>query len=90
MSGNRGCFFNTVLFLVIVFVPVLGHILATLMVLPPPRYIRPALLSTAALLPAATVSSLRALEIIWNRMPSQGILFGSATKMILLAVGFCT
>jgi Phospholipase_D-nuclease N-terminal len=33
MSGNRGCFFNTVLFLVIVFVPVLGHILATLMVL---------------------------------------------------------
>ena len=33
MSRNRGCFFNTVLFLVIVFVPVLGHILATLMVL---------------------------------------------------------
>ena len=33
MSSNRGCFFNTVLFLVIVFVPVLGHILATLMVL---------------------------------------------------------
>ena len=33
MSGNRGCFFNTVLFLVIIFVPVLGHILATLMVL---------------------------------------------------------
>ena len=33
MSGNRGCFFNTILFLVIVFVPNLGHILATLMVL---------------------------------------------------------
>ncbi len=33
MSGNRGCFFNTVLFLVIVFIPILGHILATLMVL---------------------------------------------------------
>jgi Phospholipase_D-nuclease N-terminal len=33
VSSNRGCFFNTVLFLVIVFVPVLGHILATLMVL---------------------------------------------------------
>jgi hypothetical protein len=33
MSSNRGCFFNTVLFLVIVFVPILGHILATLMVL---------------------------------------------------------
>ena len=33
MSSNRGCFFNTVLFLVVVLVPVLGHILATLMVL---------------------------------------------------------
>jgi hypothetical protein len=33
MSGNRGCFFNTVLFLVIVFFPVLGHIIASIMVL---------------------------------------------------------
>jgi hypothetical protein len=33
VSSNRGCFFNTVLFLAVVFVPVLGHILATLMVL---------------------------------------------------------
>ena len=32
MSGNRGCFFNTLMFLVIVFVPVLGHIIATVMV----------------------------------------------------------
>jgi len=32
MSGNRGCFFNTILFLVIVFVPILGHIIATIMV----------------------------------------------------------
>lgn len=33
MSGNRGCIFNTFLFLVIVFVPILGHIIATIMVL---------------------------------------------------------
>ncbi|HLX58480.1 MAG TPA: PLDc N-terminal domain-containing protein [Ktedonobacteraceae bacterium] len=33
MSGNRGCIFNTVLFLVIVFVPILGHIIATVMVI---------------------------------------------------------
>ena len=33
MSGNRGCIFNTLLFLVIVFVPILGHILATIMLL---------------------------------------------------------
>jgi hypothetical protein len=33
MTGNRGCFFNTVLFLVIVFFPLLGHIIASLMVL---------------------------------------------------------
>ena len=32
MSGNRGCIFNSLLFLVIVFVPVLGHIIATIMV----------------------------------------------------------
>jgi len=32
MSGNRGCIFNSILFLVIVFVPVLGHIIATIMV----------------------------------------------------------
>ncbi len=32
MSGNRGCFFNSILFLVIVFVPLLGHIIATIMV----------------------------------------------------------
>ncbi|HVB76022.1 MAG TPA: PLDc N-terminal domain-containing protein [Ktedonobacteraceae bacterium] len=32
MSGNRGCIFNTFLFLVIVFVPILGHIIATVMV----------------------------------------------------------
>ena len=31
MSGNRGCVFNTLLFLVIVFVPILGHIIATIM-----------------------------------------------------------
>jgi hypothetical protein len=33
MSSNRGCFFNSLLFLVIVFVPILGHILVTLMIL---------------------------------------------------------
>lgn len=33
MSGNRGCFFNTILFLVIIFVPVIGHIIETIMVL---------------------------------------------------------
>jgi Phospholipase_D-nuclease N-terminal len=33
MSGNRGCIFNSILFLVIVFVPVLGHIIATIMVI---------------------------------------------------------
>jgi hypothetical protein len=33
MSGNRGCVFNTLLFLVIVFVPIVGHIIATIMVL---------------------------------------------------------
>ncbi len=33
MSGNRGCVFNTLLFLVIVFVPILGHIIATIMLL---------------------------------------------------------
>jgi hypothetical protein len=32
MSGNRGCIFNSLLFLIIVFVPVLGHIIATVMV----------------------------------------------------------
>lgn len=33
MSSNRGCFFNSVLFLVIVFVPLVGHIIETVMVL---------------------------------------------------------
>ena len=33
MSSNRGCFFNSLVFLVIVFVPVLGHIIETFMVL---------------------------------------------------------
>lgn len=33
MSEKRGCFFNTVLFLVIVLVPLLGHLLATMMAL---------------------------------------------------------
>ncbi|MGH2496029.1 MAG: PLDc N-terminal domain-containing protein, partial [Ktedonobacteraceae bacterium] len=33
MSGNRGCIFNTLLFLIIVFIPILGHIIATVMVL---------------------------------------------------------
>jgi Phospholipase_D-nuclease N-terminal len=33
MSGNRGCVFNSVLFLVIVFIPLLGHIIETIMVL---------------------------------------------------------
>jgi Phospholipase_D-nuclease N-terminal len=32
MSGNRGCLFNSILFLVIVFVPLLGHVIATIMV----------------------------------------------------------
>jgi len=31
MSGNRGCFFNSVLFLIIVFVPLVGHIIETVM-----------------------------------------------------------
>lgn len=33
MSGNRGCVFNSLLFLVIVFVPIVGHIILTVMVL---------------------------------------------------------
>ena len=33
MSANRGCFFNSFLFLVIVFVPLVGHIIETVMVL---------------------------------------------------------
>ncbi len=33
MSGNRGCIFNSIMFLVIVFVPVVGHIILTIMVL---------------------------------------------------------
>ncbi len=33
MSGNRGCFFNSLLFLVIVFVPLVGHVIETIMVL---------------------------------------------------------
>lgn len=30
--AHRGCFFNSLLFLVIVFIPVLGHIIETVMV----------------------------------------------------------
>ncbi len=33
MSSNRGCFFNSFLFLVIVFVPLVGHVIETFMVL---------------------------------------------------------
>jgi len=33
MSGNRGCLMNTLLFLVIIFVPLVGHIIETFMVL---------------------------------------------------------
>ena len=33
MSGNRGCLFNTLLFLIIVFIPVVGHIIVTIMVI---------------------------------------------------------
>ena len=32
MSGNRGCVANSLLFLVIVFIPVVGHIIETVMV----------------------------------------------------------
>lgn len=33
MSGHRGCLFNSLLFLIIVFVPLVGHIIETVMVL---------------------------------------------------------
>lgn len=33
MSGNRGCLLNSLLFLICVFVPVVGHIIETIMVL---------------------------------------------------------
>lgn len=33
MNGNRGCIANTLLFLILVFVPVVGHIILTVMVL---------------------------------------------------------
>jgi hypothetical protein len=33
MSRNRGCLVNSLLFLVIVFLPVVGHIIETLMIL---------------------------------------------------------
>jgi hypothetical protein len=32
VSGNRGCVANTLLFLVIVFIPIVGHIIETVMV----------------------------------------------------------
>ncbi len=33
MSGNRGCLLNSLLFLVIILVPLIGHIIVTMMVL---------------------------------------------------------
>ena len=33
MSGNRGCLMNSLLFLIIVYVPLLGHIIETVMVI---------------------------------------------------------
>jgi hypothetical protein len=33
MSGNRGCLVNSILFLVIVFIPVVGHIIETVFIL---------------------------------------------------------
>jgi hypothetical protein len=33
MSSDRGCFFNSLLFLVIVFIPLVGHIIETVMVI---------------------------------------------------------
>lgn len=33
MNGNRGCIANTLLFLILVFVPIVGHIILTVMVL---------------------------------------------------------
>jgi hypothetical protein len=33
MSGNRGCFFNSLLFLIIVFIPLVGHIIETVMII---------------------------------------------------------
>ena len=33
MSGNRGCLMNSLLFLIIVLVPLLGHIIVTVMAL---------------------------------------------------------
>ena len=33
MSGNRGCVFNSLLFLVCVFVPGVGHVIETFMIL---------------------------------------------------------
>ncbi len=33
MSGHRGCLFNSLLFLIIVFIPLVGHIIETVMVL---------------------------------------------------------
>jgi hypothetical protein len=33
MSGHRGCFFNSLLFLVILLIPLVGHIIVTLMIL---------------------------------------------------------
>jgi hypothetical protein len=33
MSGNRGCFMNSLLFLVIILVPLIGHIIVSLMIL---------------------------------------------------------
>lgn len=33
MSAHRGCLFNSLLFLIIVFIPLVGHIIETVMVL---------------------------------------------------------
>ncbi len=33
MNKNRGCLFNSLLFVIIVFIPVVGHIIETVMVL---------------------------------------------------------
>jgi hypothetical protein len=33
MSGNRGCFLNSLLFLVIILVPLIGHIIVSVMIL---------------------------------------------------------
>jgi len=81
MSGNRGCLMNSLLFLIIVLVPLVGHIIVTMMLLEDDHRLSGKLIWLAViwLMPIPVIIGPLLYLLFGQKRPRGRVMFGQAS-----------